>query len=1805
MSMPIQENYAPGTPRPRPRANTSFVAWRRNMPDASTSGSLAASPAAPVQTLPIDTLIQFLTPPAVPSPQHARALVNAISTQTPPPPPAVLLPILLSICSTNAPQSLQSAGFDVLAVYCSCGAPLMTSDRIAYFDILQSSASAQWMQEVWESRLKALNSLMLSIEDTVGREKQILGIISSWLRQAVEDYCSSDTDRRERERSVQVLSDALIEWFSRLEAAGRLEDDDISRLFDFYHSLVDYVLQLPQDELPNSPPTPTPQTPQRDNSASSRHKRHPSSLASIPSPLSPHSFNIRPSPLRGSLQLVSTIYLNFLDSRLTRLLPSFLPTIMPMLFRILSAVISPLPPLSPSRLNPNPVEHAVFKLLTALLTGTYANTCLILLRQYLQPVADMDINAKTRTSLGAMRTLRVQVRTVLEDQMAKRVLERGTSFSATHAGTPASTIGLEDYVIKRAQRAWAKEGAAWDAQKVSFFLVKAIRAWNDSNFPIDKERIFEEIAYLLNDVLQEMDDRLDDQDFPPGKDVKDLSDTDTGSAVGHVLYELMAYVQTLRNEDETPMALSLSHPQSAPSPFLRALANVFVHKESLSYLDPPVSVILLSVVDHLQDTDSERIPLLMIKQHQLKPTSPDWLENWTKLLHSASLFVKNRPRTRQAVIATLHSVFTLVRDMPKYRRPLMDSVFDFWAEVVKNKNEGADGTAIWRLLGEEAVLRATEDDIEELFTPIDENAPDFSAVTVHKILATMSAASTYCECDGEVEIFVKPTEISPSSPLVPVTPSNTVVSNAASLTLPRMPSETQMFTKDREQGSMQQQILSLLSLATSRHQSQSQSQSQVPQASSPEDTLLTSGQGPDRSPLLRASPDLISIPIVCRGLTAVTALSEAFQQFAFVDSKMTSRQSRLAIFVFGQLLRLLRTAQCPRARIAVLQTLTRLRADRVHRVYLTRSPVEDERQIISLSRLINRVREVPTPSAPGDDARADEFFMERARATQVFERDGRRTSRGRGSRKTSGTVSRSRSRVPGRSAQQMPSINVKPRDQLWAEPDIVPFSLDNAGKGSQMLITYDPTGPNDTVVLPVSDYMDELVEIIKAERDWEVLSYVLVHLPTQLANKHFWCGPRARESIAKLLNELCQSIKAGTLGKYIPQEEWPTLSKTRDAVGLAYHTLTVLISYHSIFDPSRRKALIEVLRMGLSGVGDTVVVCMHALNLCAYEMETTVVKELPSIFEKLTQIVSNPSIAVHILTFLGNLNSLPNIYSNFTDDDFKLVFAVALQYLQHHNRLETAREMPFSLSQHLRIMSYYVLYLWFLTLKLADRPRHVPFIVRQLLLANNDEDRKEIDPPTEVAFDLLARYTYANADPKPAPSLLGDILANPSGSSSSSDNIQEKSWIMGYSIVTVRLLGKAGWMEVVTRRPSGTLKFLCRTENVPLVDLGDVNPDMFTIPAGLMMDKDPLLLRELREASESSDEAGHSSELSPSNEACEQLTEVFAPAAEEDTAPQPDPVTGYVWSGSAPSQRRKRVDLDPGFFSLQLSPYPDTANRTPRGRIVRNTDALASVIRTLDRIPVIDTHKVGILYVAPGQTDETEILRNVRGSPAYIRFLEGIGRLIKIRGQLDVYTGGLDPDEDGEFAYAWWDDTAQILYHTATMMPNHDHDKLGTFKKRHIGNDAVRIIWNDSGQPYQFDTIKTDFQFVNIVIEPHSRGAIAAYSNNLHENEYFKLTVQLAEGMAEFAPIGDYKIISARMLSIFVRQLSIVADWYASIFKDTLRGTERNEIVTNWRARLEAIKKFANSIPSPFDNPASPEQGIMGLQAALDFTPGY
>ena len=49
---------------------------------------------------------------------------------------------------------------------------------------------------------------------------------------------------------------------------------------------------------------------------------------------------------------------------------------------------------------------------------------------------------------------------------------------------------------------------------------------------------------------------------------------------------------------------------------------------------------------------------------------------------------------------------------------------------------------------------------------------------------------------------------------------------------------------------------------------------------------------------------------------------------------------------------------------------------------------------------------------------------------------------------------------------------------------------------------------------------------------------------------------------------------------------------------------------------------------------------------------------------------------------------------------------------------------------------------------------------------------------------------------------------------------------------------------------------------------------------------------------------------------------------------------------------------------------------------------------------------------------------------------------------------------------------AAVIFHITTLMPYHADDTHFTEKKKHIGNDNVTIVYNDSGEDYRMGTIK-------------------------------------------------------------------------------------------------------------------------------------
>ncbi|THH18707.1 hypothetical protein EW146_g2322 [Bondarzewia mesenterica] len=1748
--------------RIRQRSNTNSFSpfnWRR---------PLSSTPAPPVTaqaqaSLSLESLITSLTPPSVPSLSHARSLVAALNSEQRPSSSvraAALLPVLTSLCSNDPPPALQAVGFDVLAAFLGTqqSSPLSLSDRLAFFSLFSASSGDMWLQDVWEPRFKALEALTKEGTEVAAIEMHLLRLLEGWIKAAFRGLLSQDgvsaAERADRERCVEVLSAFLTRTVSRIEVISRLREEDISGVLSGFARLVEGGLSMSTDGLglsnaPSEYQSPV-STPTR-----MAHRRHPSSMSvalASPSGLAPAH------PSRRPLDLAVTIYLDHLSSQLKHLSHPHLKTILPLLFRCLAFYSSSLPRLSLTSdqfETTDPLERRIIETLDPLLNGVYTTSCFLISKRHLLPNlgTTTGLRKSVQTSTGACRALRIYIRRTLCSRLARAYIARASTETYTPSGAPGS-INLERDIM---ERAWAKdEVTRGDLGKVGRILHRAVDAWvglsseqltgGDGS---ERDEVLLEVAGVLKDVFQEYDERTE---------MEDIEQEET-NVVGEILNALTNYVLPLKYQDGTPLIMPLSHSKDAPTPFLRTLCYLLDRDHAKTPSNPLLSTILLSISDHLVDSDTAKLITIMFEREDLSPINFDWISNWNRILCNTSFCTPKRPRTRLVVLESLQAAVAFVKDVPKHRQLLVNLVLESWRKLKVDKGDMDGGEIVWNILADEVVLRTIED--QDIGSG-DISAPAHASegLFIEQALDLMIRVATEGD-DTEGET----TPVSHTAHSSISVPSTVTPSAAVSPTLSRGQSE---FLAPQKETTMP---FSLFSFSTPHV---ARSTSQTPQQ------LLD-----DTSSVNVAPPPAPETPALSGAVGAIVALLHIFSQLAFTPYALQEHSRELGVTVFSILIDQLSQAKSSRARLTVLQFFFRLRVDRDHRLFSLYKRYDRLGHIATLAGLIGRV-EVPSPAGAeaehtpsAEDPLADVHDILKARA-RAPERGGRRWSRGRDPKPSRSGSSRSRSRVIGPSKLPPgPPQETKVRTPIWRVPESLPFSVPESDTPSDGLISYDPEGPGNRLVLPISTFLRAIITIIETEKDWEILSYVLCHLPTLLANKHLFCGPKSRGAIRDLLTTLCTGISTGSFATSVTY--WPPGLKPRDAQGLAYHMLSVLISYRKCYDPSLQHILVEVLIGGLSGQQSTIKCCLHALSLSAFELPNSIKRFLTEILQKLSQIMTNATIAVHIIDFLAIVGSLPPLYANFIEDDFRLVFGVALQYLRLHNRPEPSAETSWALSQHVRIMSYYILYSWFLAVKLPDRPRHVKYITRQLLLANEGQD--EVDEPAEVCFDWLARYTYGSGDPRPADSMLSDIVMNPSALRPPSEVISEKTWIIGNALITIRALAKIGWIEAVARRPSGLTKILARIENVPMVGPGEVDPDIISAPAVLAMDRDPTL-----------DEDDLYQEV---------LKTLYPPVT--DSVPEqdrPDPITGYVWQGTAPSQRRKDVAIDPAYFALQLSPYPDDYSK--RQSKVVNPSELPALFRTLDRMPVIDTHKVGIMYVAPGQTHEIDILSNTHGSPAYARFLEGLGRLIHLRGQKDVYAGGLDPDEDGEYAYAWWDDIGQILYHTATLMPNHKHDPQCNLKKRHIGNDFVRIIWNDSGLPYKFDTLSTQFQFVNIIIEPHSLGAIAAFSNNLHENEYFRVTVQRAEGMTSFTPVGDFKLISAENLPLLVRQLSLLADWFTSVFQFTKNDTVRMEMPTNWQSRLQAIKRFRARMP-PAPPTSEQAEGIMRQESYRDFTVAF
>ncbi|XP_008551643.1 tuberin [Microplitis demolitor] len=276
------------------------------------------------------------------------------------------------------------------------------------------------------------------------------------------------------------------------------------------------------------------------------------------------------------------------------------------------------------------------------------------------------------------------------------------------------------------------------------------------------------------------------------------------------------------------------------------------------------------------------------------------------------------------------------------------------------------------------------------------------------------------------------------------------------------------------------------------------------------------------------------------------------------------------------------------------------------------------------------------------------------------------------------------------------------------------------------------------------------------------------------------------------------------------------------------------------------------------------------------------------------------------------------------------------------------------------------------------------------------------------------------------------------------------------------------------------------------------------------------------------------------------------------------PVRDSIRRGTSPRVKEiPRPGINPSSVFLQLYHTAHFGSTNEKPLLIPPTTALQRAVTNLDRIQPYETHKIGVLYVGPNQaSNESEILANQYGSMRYAEFLQRLGTLVCLKNvDESVFLGGLDRNgEHGNFAYIWQDDVTQVAFHVATLMPTKQSDPKCTWKKQHIGNDYVTIVYNESGESYDIQTVKGQFNYACVIIQPLDYGAN-------------QVTIQAREELAEHIGHSESKIISDQNLGILSRQLALHAN-LASMVSSSLKAKGHNPYSSNWLERLRHIKRL-------------------------------
>lgn len=639
--------------------------------------------------------------------------------------------------------------------------------------------------------------------------------------------------------------------------------------------------------------------------------------------------------------------------------------------------------------------------------------------------------------------------------------------------------------------------------------------------------------------------------------------------------------------------------------------------------------------------------------------------------------------------------------------------------------------------------------------------------------------------------------------------------------------------------------------------------------------------------------------------------------------------------------------------------------------------------------------------------------------------------------------------------------------------------------------------------------------IVRPPKRWDVYNAVLTSLAAVIRNHVLW-----RDSYQQM-NQLRQAIcELLTADKFMDPPPETGLAKSYVAAQLI-QILTAIISYHYRLPRNDIKAaIVTIIAVAGSREYTVSIHCIHALTICCYELPELMAGYMDTIINKMARMVTQRYLAIYVLEFFAGLSRFPDLQNLMRREDFKRIFGVCHSYLQSVRSTSSLERKRTPTSEQSAGMS---------STSTDDMAQYVYALAHHVItfwyMALRREDRHglkeyistclkytDIDGQEHIEDQGLVTIDLMDRvdAEEQIDAPLMDVFDRSDG------RVVTCHRVTGILLITTETALRTGKTIVTIRRPSGTVQQLLSTHLTHEADGPDELDKRFTASVTVENDSHDYI-------------------------------SVF-----------PGDITGRTYGKVAIPRPFSAL----GSMDILTLPEGDAA--------------VDRAIAGFDRTSALDSHKAGVIFVGEEQTKEEQILLNTSGTPDYREFLDDLGSLRKLKGAT-FNTQGLDRAEnmDGAYTMVWNNDVTELVYHITTFMPNDADPKLAiTNKKRHIGNDFVNIVFNNSGTEFDFNTFPSAFNYVYIVISPSERTSFLQAREitctKPKKERFYNVRVLNRPGFPGLSSAVEVKVISGASLGGYVRNLAL----NACVFSLMWQAGDMGDYPSSWKQRLTMIRRL-------------------------------